>query len=310
MFRKPVDCDAGDLQVSLNIHTRQCVFSGLNSCSKNGLCSEIHRGLLHYTTCSCFGGYKGWACTDDKNIYQHTTIFFSSTILIFSNFFFLPAIYLALKRKLLTEALVYLATMIFSSIYHACDQHSMTYCIAKYEVLQFSDFFTSILAFWVTLVAMAQLPVNLISVFHMFGVLIIAFGVESDRTGLTSILVPLGIGILIPILSYFHSCYKDKSLKRPNNLLKLTAGLALVGTGLMIFASIETEANYQYIHSVWHMIIALSLIFLLPVSADERKKKVSQSESDDSELLNFKENSDPAVFTISSCIEHLPNENC
>lgn len=48
--------------------------------------------------------------------------------------FFIPAIYLAVKRGLYTEGLVYLATMLFSSMYHACDQHIMTYCIAKYEV--------------------------------------------------------------------------------------------------------------------------------------------------------------------------------
>lgn len=55
-------------------------------------------------------------------------------MLTLSNGFFIPAIYLAVKRGLYTEGLVYLATMLFSSMYHACDQYVMTYCIAKYEV--------------------------------------------------------------------------------------------------------------------------------------------------------------------------------
>lgn len=65
--------------------------------------------------------------------------------------------------------------------------------------MQYSDFFSSILAFWVTLVAMAEIPIRFVSLCHMFGVLIIAFGVESNKTSLTSILVPLGMGIMIPV---------------------------------------------------------------------------------------------------------------
>lgn len=46
---------------------------------------------------------------------------------------------------------------------------------------------------------MAEIPTRFVSLCHMFGVLIIAFGVESNKTGLTSILVPLGMGITIPV---------------------------------------------------------------------------------------------------------------
>lgn len=46
---------------------------------------------------------------------------------------------------------------------------------------------------------MAEIPIRFVSLCHMFGVLIIAFGVESNKTSLTSILVPLGMGIMIPV---------------------------------------------------------------------------------------------------------------
>lgn len=65
--------------------------------------------------------------------------------------------------------------------------------------MQYSDFFSSILAFWVTLVAMAEIPIRYVSLCHMFGVLIIAFGVESNKTSLSSVLIPLGMGILFPV---------------------------------------------------------------------------------------------------------------
>lgn len=46
---------------------------------------------------------------------------------------------------------------------------------------------------------MAQIPVRFVSFFHMIGVLIIAFCVETDRTGLPSIMVPLAMGTFIPV---------------------------------------------------------------------------------------------------------------
>lgn len=65
--------------------------------------------------------------------------------------------------------------------------------------MQYCDFFSSILALWVTLVAMAALPIRFVSLFHMLGVLLIAFEVQSDRTSLISILMPLTIGVIIPV---------------------------------------------------------------------------------------------------------------
>lgn len=58
-------------------------------------------------------------------------------MLTLSNGFFIPAIYLAIKRELYTEGLIYLSTMLSSAFYHACDQHTTNYCITKFEVSLF-----------------------------------------------------------------------------------------------------------------------------------------------------------------------------
>ncbi|XP_015126938.1 post-GPI attachment to proteins factor 6 [Diachasma alloeum] len=294
---KPTRCEVGEILVSLDIRTHQCVFPGSHPCGHHGVCQEIHRNFIHFTTCNCFGGYKGWGCTDSTNAYQQPSLVLSSLMLILSNLCFIPAIYLAVKRRLYTEALVYLATMLFSSLYHACDQKFMTYCIAKYQVLQFSDFFSSILAFWVTLIAMAQLPVQFISVCHMCGVLIISFGVEADRTSLTSILVPLTIGAMIPIGVHSYRCYKSKVWKLPNGDVKLLVGLLLATTGLILFSAVETEANYRYVHSLWHMIIAFSLVFLLP-ARDVGPGDFDSEESAGSDRELIDQEHDTPVFTI------------
>ncbi|KAK0095175.1 hypothetical protein PV326_009042 [Microctonus aethiopoides] len=302
----PVRCDIGEILVSLNIHTRECLYSGSHPCGHNGVCEEIHRGLLYYTTCNCFGGYKGWGCSDSTDVYLRSSLILTSLMLIISNIFFLPAIYLATKRKLYAEALVYFATMLFSSFYHACDQNSVNYCIAKYEVLQYSDFFSSILAFWVTLIAMAQLHLHLVSFFHMVGVLIIAIGVESNRTGLPSILIPLAVGVTILIGNYVYRCRKLKKWKWPRGLLKLFVGLSMVILGLFLFATVETEANYQYIHSMWHATIALSLIFLLPSASNKVQPDVMINfPSSNSQLLNLNCDSDSPIFAILDKPEFL-----
>lgn len=302
----PVSCEMEEILVSLDIHTRQCVFSGNHSCGYHGICQEIHRGLLAYTSCNCFEGYKGWGCTDLVTANVKTSAIITTLMLTLSNGFFIPAIYLAIKRKFFTEGLIYLSTMLSSALYHACDQRVINYCITKFEVLQYCDFFSSILAFWVTLVAMAELPIRFIPLCHMSGVLIIAFGVQSDRRSLLSILMPLTIGVMIPVGAYLYRSYCLKSWKKPTRLPKLLLGLLMVGVGLLLFSLVETEANYQYVHSAWHVIIAISLLFLLPSA---RKEELNDSNTklsdDDSELLNYKDYPDSPVFTVISGQENL-----
>jgi hypothetical protein len=48
-------------------------------------------------------------------------------------------------------------------------------------------------------------------------------------------------------------------------------GFALTAGGLVVYAFFETQENYAIMHSCWHAIMALALLFLVP--AMNKKKR-------------------------------------
>ena len=75
-------------------------------------------------------------------------------------------------------------------------------CIMPYSVLQHLDFFCSIMSFWVTLVAVAELEGSLYSVSHMLGAILLAMAVDWKMHGLIPYLVPISIGVIIIVVSF------------------------------------------------------------------------------------------------------------
>ena len=58
----------------------------------------------------------------------------------------------------------------------------------KYTVLQFCDFYTATMAYWVTVLAMGGLPEQAKSLLHMVGAIGVAMAIEYDRTGVFTFL--------------------------------------------------------------------------------------------------------------------------
>ena len=191
--------------------------------------------------------------------------------------------------------------MFFSTFYHTCDQE-MNHkhlpmglekaCHALYvskEVLQFCDFFCAIMSFWVTIISMAKLPERLVSFLHMLGVLLVSILVQYNRNGIQVFAVPIPLGILILVITLIVRSYKRRKVLKANRTcaIWLTLGIMCAVTAVLIFALIETTSNYQFVHSGWHVMIAMSLVFLLPYC--KREHSCSKSILPKSESLSSEE---------------------
>ena len=67
------------------------------------------------------------------------------------------------------------------------------------------------------------------------------------------------------------TCYPGKKYY----LTAVAPCLLFAISGFVCFAFLETEDNYYYVHSIWHMSIALSIVFILPRNLDSRPPRIS-----------------------------------
>ncbi|XP_034251935.1 transmembrane protein 8B [Thrips palmi] len=259
-----IDCPSNKTAVYFGLASGSCVFG---SCGRYGRCHQYISSGFIFSTCVCSVGYRGWGCTDDKKALSSSELLMGSLLLTLSNLFFIPAIIVALRRKFFTEALLYCCTMFFSTFYHACDEEGYSFCLMRLSVMQFCDFYSAILSFWLTLISMADLGHTLTSLLHMGGAVGVALGVVYDQTGLWVFLVPALSGIFIIMLSWAShmrrkkGCYPQKTYW----FLCLPFGMALAAGGLLGYAFLETDHNYKFVHSAWHAAMALAIVFLLPL---------------------------------------------
>jgi hypothetical protein len=278
----PTNCtpDQGKLNVSLIIESNMCT---ADNCGRFGDCYNYMSGGFIFSTCVCKHGYIGWGCSDDSKVTSMTELLTAALLLTISNMFFIPATVMALRRKYYTEAFVYTCTMFFSTFYHACDagEDIYSYCLMRLNVLQFCDFYSAILSLWVTLIAMSDLRNALKSIAHMAGAIGIALGTEYNRTSLWVLVVPAMIGVAVMTQSWVWRCKSQRSCYPSQKYWKFyfPPGVLLVTVGLVCYSFLQTKQNYKYVHSAWHIIMALAIIFLLPSKQEERSTRVKSEES-------------------------------
>lgn len=108
-----VPCELESISVGLMINSSACVNQ---KCGLFGRCFQYISGGVIFSSCYCSSGYRGWGCTDNRDARSHSILVTELLLLTLSNLFMLPAIVLAATRQFYLEALVYLATMVSSSV--------------------------------------------------------------------------------------------------------------------------------------------------------------------------------------------------
>lgn len=251
--------------VVFTISSNPCV---TGRCGRYGRCYHYMSGGVVFSTCVCMKGYRGWDCTENSQVPSSVSILVASLLLTLSNIIFLPSIYIAIRCYYYTEAAIYFFAMFFSMFYHACDsgEDEYSFCLVRIGVLQFCDFYCGLLAIWVTLIAMAHIRQQFVSVLHMFGAVLLAFGTELNKQNLWVFIAPALTGTCLISTSWGIRCYKIRNwYPSPKYLLiYLPLGIVLVMVGLVCFAFLQTKQNYHIVHSIWHIVMALSILCLLP----------------------------------------------
>ncbi|XP_077982038.1 post-GPI attachment to proteins factor 6-like [Glandiceps talaboti] len=273
------------VQVSVKVNMEPCMLD----CNGHGTCRRYYSGELLFATCVCSDNYGGWACTNDTYAHSDSFLLLQTCLLSLSNLFFLPAIIIAGYRWMFVESLVYFYTMFFSGFYHLCD--SGGYCMMDYDTMQYCDFLASVIAFWVTLVAMAVLKPSITAFLHMLGTLVLITITKYDRFSLWIFIVPVGAGLILIAGSWIYKAYNSRTCFPgfKQTIIHTIPGLFTAGTGLVLYAFVENDANYYLIHSLWHGLIALSIIFLLPPKQKNSKKGLRRVPSDENMLSEDEE---------------------
>ncbi|XP_046971562.1 post-GPI attachment to proteins factor 6 [Vanessa cardui] len=255
------ECNA---TVVLSISSNSCVNG---RCSNHGNCGINTFSGLVMSFCSCSSGYGGWDCSDESRVDSHFYMLLAVLLLTLSNLLFLFSIYVATIRFYFVEAVMYLFTMLFSTFYHACDAPAqIAYCIMRGNMLQFGDFYCGLMSFWVTLLAMSIISLKLRSFLQIIGAIIIALLTTWNMHSFVAFLTPVACGAFILLVSWYVDYKQTKQVKYPRSYYTtyMPLGIALVSVGLICYAFLQTEQNYKIVHSIWHMIIAISVVFLLP----------------------------------------------
>uniref|UniRef100_A0A8K9WSX8 Post-glycosylphosphatidylinositol attachment to proteins 6 n=1 Tax=Oncorhynchus mykiss TaxID=8022 RepID=A0A8K9WSX8_ONCMY len=246
------------------LHVSACI----EDCGTYGECRLLRSFSYLYAACVCKAGWSGWGCTDDITAQSYGRQLTAVLLLTLSNLLFIPPIVIAVRRCYITEASVYLFTMFFSTFYHACDQPGLTVmCIMDYDTLQYCDFLGSVCSIWVTVLCMARVRDTFKHMLFMLGTLLIAMSMQLDRRGLWNMLGPILCAVLAMVTSWVYRGLKRKQCYPPSWrrwVLFLLPGLASALVGVCVYVFAETEDNYLYTHSLWHVLVASSVVFLLP----------------------------------------------
>ncbi|NXP03200.1 TMM8B protein, partial [Thinocorus orbignyianus] len=259
----------------------------INNCGTYGQCKLLRTNNYLYAACECKAGWNSWGCMDNAKAFSYGSQLLSTLLLCLSNFInfmFVSPMAIAVCSHYLLEAAVYIFTMFFSTFYHARDHPGIVvFCIMEYDVLQFCDFLGSLMSFWVTVIAMARLQPVVKQVLYLLGAMLLSMALQMGHHGLWNLLGPSHFTLGIMAIAWMARtiCHFTLGIMAiawmartiwccryyPPNwkcwAFYLCPGALIAAATVLLYAFVETEENYFYIHSIWHLLIAGSMGFLL-----------------------------------------------
>ncbi|XP_023413355.1 post-GPI attachment to proteins factor 6 isoform X1 [Loxodonta africana] len=262
--KNPKECEQDKVHVEMTLYLVPCV----NDCGPYGQCLLLRRHGYLYAGCSCKAGWRGWSCTDNSTAQTATQQTVAALLLTLSNLVFLAPITVSVQRAFLVEAFAYTYTMFFSTFYHACDQPGeAVLCILNYDTLQYCDFLGSVVSIWVTILCMARLKPVLKYVLFLLGTLVIAMSLQLDRRGAWNMMGPCLFALVVMVSMWVYRCGR-RCHCYPTSWQRwafyLLPGISMATVAVAIYTFMMTSDNYYYTHSLWHVLVAGSVAFLLP----------------------------------------------
>ncbi|XP_048835045.1 protein myomaker isoform X1 [Brienomyrus brachyistius] len=183
-----------------------------------------------------------------------------------SSLVLLPAASVATKRGFHMEAMVYFFTMFFTATYHACDGPGLSIlCFMQYEILEYFSIYGTAISMWVTLLALGDFDEPKRSTLTMFGILTTAVRIYQDRWGYGVYSGPIGTAVLMITVKWLQKMKEKKGLYPEKSVYtqQVGPGCCFGALALMLRFYFE-EWDYAYVHSFYHLSLAVSFVLLLP----------------------------------------------
>ncbi|KAJ9461468.1 hypothetical protein DIPPA_27273 [Diplonema papillatum] len=309
--------DASVVALSLSNIGDRCVdgCKGRGSCENLLVATADHHAFAAASVCACNRPFNAWGCREYLDGSEFPPRFWA---LVLTNLAFLPVIAVALSLAAYVEAVIFSVNMCASAAYHMCDENVARMCLWSYDDMQFFDFFTSSVSFWITLLYMARLRDPERELMLVLGLLAVTATTKIDRQSVFALAVPIAVGGVCVFRQWIAHCAQARRRKGSprasllassaeaspttfatlfHHLLAarpffrwgyLIVGLTLAVLGLVDTMVLETDENYPTTHSAWHVLIAFSPAFLL-LSPTKSPPAVAASDrsSDVSAALNF-----------------------
>ncbi|XP_054989220.1 protein myomaker [Sorex araneus] len=178
----------------------------------------------------------------------------------------LPTASVAARRRFHMEAMVYLFTMFFVALFHACRGPGLSVlCFLRLDTLDYFSVYGTALSMWVSLMALADFDEPKRSTLVMFGALTLAVRIYHDREGYGVYSGPIGTAVLITAAKWLQQMKEKKGLYPDKSVYtqQVGPGLCFGALALMLRFFFE-DWDYTYVHSCYHCALAMSFVLLLP----------------------------------------------